>query len=128
MNSFIFYSLLEGFHTSLEDYHKASSHSFIGRVFKLFSNFIFENFYPLREDGWATMPCMLLLKIFLTCAWKRGHYELYTWPSYHIFQLVSQLIFSCLYTHLCFSIYVCFKLQIVSISIGIHFFIHIYMI
>ena len=37
-----------------------------------------------------------------------------------------QLIFSCLYTHLCFSIYVCFNFQIVSISIGIYFFIHIY--
>ena len=38
---------------------KLATYSSFGSVFKiqLFSNLIFENFYPLRADGWATMPC-----------------------------------------------------------------------
>ena len=116
---FMFYSLLEGF-TSFQDYHKTSCvFLHFGRVFKhvkLFSNLIF--WKPLlSKGGWLRDHALwAYLKIFLTCAWKGGIYELYTFSSL-CFQLVSQLA-SVLYTHICFDICM-LQLQIVSISIGI---------
>ena len=116
-----FIYMLEGFFTSFQNYHKTS---FVilqfGSVFhtmlKWSSNYIFENPYHQRAVGWATMPCMLKLKIILTCAWKGSNYELYTWSSL-CFQLISQLIFI-LYTHICF--YICMLKTSNSInSIGI---------
>ena len=71
---FMFYSLLEGLRTSLQDYHKTSCVILhFGRVFKyvkIFSNHIFENPYLQMAVGWTTMPCMLKLKIYLNMCMK----------------------------------------------------------
>ena len=66
MDIFLFYSLLEGLRTSLQDYHKIICVILhFGRIFKhvkLFQIIIFENPYVQRVVGWATMPCLLKLK------------------------------------------------------------------
>ena len=128
-NISLFYSLLEGFRTSFQNYHKTSCvilHMVeFSIILKLLSNLFLKTPTHQWVVGWATMPCMFILKIILTCAWKGGHYELCTWFSL-CFQLVSQLTFI-LYTQM-FSIYVYFNFQIVSISIDIYIFIHIYVI
>ena len=73
-NIFLFYSLLEGFRTSLQIFHITSSYSSYGRVFKrviLFSNLFLKIPTLPRAVGWATMPCMLIIEnLFKTCAWN----------------------------------------------------------
>ena len=78
-------------------------------MLKLFSNSYF--WKPLPSKGSWMGDHTLYAQI--ENPFKHVHeygdrYELYTWSSLY-FQLVYQLIFSCLYTHLWFSIYVCFK-------------------
>ena len=54
MDIYLFYSLLEGFHTSFQDYHKTSSYSSLGSVFnyaKIIFKLIFENSF-LPKGGW----------------------------------------------------------------------------
>jgi len=54
MDMLMFYSLLEGFRTSFQVFHKTSSYSSFGRGFKyakLIFKLIFENPYP-SKGGW----------------------------------------------------------------------------
>ena len=50
-NIFLFYSLLEGFRTSLQIFHITSSYSSYGRVSNRVFKLIFENPYP-SKGGW----------------------------------------------------------------------------
>ena len=131
MDILLFYSLLEGFRTSFQIYHKTSYVFFIlVEFFKhvISSNPIFENPYP-SMGGWLDDHTLYALnwKSILTCAWKGGSMS-YTLDPHHFFNWYPNwyfhaciLIFDFLYMYAS-------KLQNVSISIGIYCFIHIYMI
>ena len=84
MNIFLFYSLLEGFRTSFEDYHKTSCVILhlveFSIMLKLFSNLFLKIPTLPRAAGWATMPCMLLIENLFKHVHEMGgrKYELYT--------------------------------------------------
>ena len=85
---FLFYSLLERFRTSLQVYHKTSCVFFIlVEFFKhvIFLNPIFENSYPKRAVGWATMPCMILIDNLFKQVHDRVEGMSYTLDPHHIF-------------------------------------------
>ena len=80
----LFYSLLEGFRTSLQFYHITSCVLFIlvalSILLKIFSNLFLKTPTLQRAVGWATMPCMLIIENLFKHVHEMGvrKYELYT--------------------------------------------------
>ena len=106
MDILLVYSLLEGLRTSFQDYHKSSCvFLHFGRVFnyvKIIFKSYFKNPFLLRAAGWATMPCMLKLKIFLNIFMKGE----VVWVI-HLILIVFSIsitidIFMFVYSYLCF--------------------------
>ena len=124
----MFYSLLEGLRTSLQDYHKTSCVILylveFSIMLKLFSNLFWKSL-PIKRRL-VGRPCLVCI---IENLFKHVHemggreYELYTWFSL-CFQLVSQLIFFCILIFM-FS-YICILQTSNSINFDCYLLFHTY--
>ena len=124
----LFYSLLEGFRTSLQIFHITSCD--ILHLVEFFKQSLFSNLLLKTPtfQGWLdgrSWSCMPYIENYfkLEHDWEDRLYELnfdiivVSIGIIGFFLLVSILTFSCILIYVC--MYVCFSISIVSISIGI---------